>query len=653
MSLPPYSESSEAPPAYPNLLPEKFTIGNAKLPPLVRLDELVAHLRVLGAFRKLRTTVESANSDLDAASAWTVFLCRAVYRFEKWVLSMDVDIDDRGLPPLDVLMVWHSYMLNPLAYEEDGVRGLSQLKYLQRFPFKEAIKAIDAETLQLTVSEATRNLFEATTKEPFDMPVVTSPDDKVSIPCPCCDDNKKTFLWPWIDDTASGWAQRDFRARCPDCKQIFNHESYGVRKFCEDAVKWRNAQGFSGTRNTVFLAGTGYPSIRGKAPPFLQRILSHIPATATGAGFARAMKWKLTEVEKWMMQPFGRTIRTRPPRIAGILRRYSFPGPFSIELTAAVMRQGAFIEKMDSIRWTHPAHFRDDAGPLIRSVARYHAFLELMWHTPGSFLVPTLDIDLAWHTHQLKAEAYRAETKRILGVVLNHDDKVEENTLSNGFDATAEAWRRRYGVPYSICGCVASAETTVSRTMRLAAAVLTVASSHNERPDLITTDEEDADGTHPSEHNSILVNTPTASEKREARELKHLSMLEKQAKDVAKGRADVWTIMRERRRTRSEDGSTATRGKHSGSFFHPVPYWGVSPEPYGTFGFSGSACGAYGGAVAFTAGLDHNNTSSCAVGVGGAFCNAEARGDFAGCGASHGLCGTPHDSGIAAVSAFV
>ena len=43
------------------------------------------------------------------------------------------------------------------------------------------------------------------------------------------------------------------------------------------------------------------------------------------------------------------------------------------------------------------------------------SFLGLMADAPGSFSVPTLDIDLAWHTHQLRANYYHTECKRVVG----------------------------------------------------------------------------------------------------------------------------------------------------------------------------------------------------------------------------------------------
>ena len=43
------------------------------------------------------------------------------------------------------------------------------------------------------------------------------------------------------------------------------------------------------------------------------------------------------------------------------------------------------------------------------------SFLGLMADAPGSFFVPTLDIDLAWHTHQLRANYYHTNCKVAVG----------------------------------------------------------------------------------------------------------------------------------------------------------------------------------------------------------------------------------------------
>lgn len=103
--------NEELPPPYPTSLPGKFPIGKQKTAPLVNVSDLENHLRLLGAFDLLQTTVRNANP-ADPDDAWVVYLARAVYRFEKWILANPNDRSGSdSLPPLDVLMVWHSYCL--------------------------------------------------------------------------------------------------------------------------------------------------------------------------------------------------------------------------------------------------------------------------------------------------------------------------------------------------------------------------------------------------------------------------------------------------------------------------------------------------------------------------------------------------------------
>jgi hypothetical protein len=99
-----------------------------------------------------------------------------------------------------------------------------------------------------------------------------------------------------------------------------------------------------------------------------------------------------------------------------------------------VLRQGSFVRKMAELGWTEPAFLSDGDGAIIleHCVTRYHAyahtpansrihshhsisFLNLMTGSPASFFVPTLDIDLAWHTHQLMGAIYQRDCKAVVG----------------------------------------------------------------------------------------------------------------------------------------------------------------------------------------------------------------------------------------------
>lgn len=55
-----------------------------------------------------------------------------------------------------------------------------------------------------------------------------------------------------------------------------------------------------------------------------------------------------------------------------------------------------------------------------RDAELYRCFLKLCVLYPGRALVPTRDIDHAWHTHMLDTAKYRADCERVFGRPLDH-----------------------------------------------------------------------------------------------------------------------------------------------------------------------------------------------------------------------------------------
>lgn len=65
-----------------------------------------------------------------------------------------------------------------------------------------------------------------------------------------------------------------------------------------------------------------------------------------------------------------------------------------------------------------------DTRYLEGSLARYRMFLHLMRRTRGTglFCVPTYDVDLMWHAHQLCPFAYAQDCQGVMGKLVDHDD---------------------------------------------------------------------------------------------------------------------------------------------------------------------------------------------------------------------------------------
>lgn len=96
------------------------------------------------------------------------------------------------------------------------------------------------------------------------------------------------------------------------------------------------------------------------------------------------------------------------------------------------------------------------------AVARYKGFLHQIKRNKErsikSFTVPTYDVDLIWHTHQLHPSSYCKDLVSIMGMVLEHDDTDSDRTkgmkLDTGFSGTTKVWEERYGLRYWRAGAM-------------------------------------------------------------------------------------------------------------------------------------------------------------------------------------------------------
>lgn len=88
-----------------------------------------------------------------------------------------------------------------------------------------------------------------------------------------------------------------------------------------------------------------------------------------------------------------------------------------------------------------------------RLIAKYQRFIDIMAYYPSQMAVPTLDVDLAWHTHQLSPQPYYAFTTTQTSKFIDHDDKVSEEKLNAAFEWTSKTYQERYNDVYSECTC--------------------------------------------------------------------------------------------------------------------------------------------------------------------------------------------------------
>ncbi|CAA3015352.1 Hypothetical predicted protein [Olea europaea subsp. europaea] len=119
------------------------------------------------------------------------------------------------------------------------------------------------------------------------------------------------------------------------------------------------------------------------------------------------------------------------------------------DLVLAVKRQSPFFYQVSM------PHMKNDRY-LEGAVARYKGFLHIIRRNKErfikSFSVPTYDIDLIWHTHQLHPASYCKDLIEIMGKVLEHDDTDSDRSkgqkLDTGFSGTTKQWEGMYGSRY-------------------------------------------------------------------------------------------------------------------------------------------------------------------------------------------------------------
>ncbi|KAJ7908144.1 hypothetical protein B0H13DRAFT_2662147 [Mycena leptocephala] len=439
--------------------PKEFKLGLHRTKPFVTTAQIKDHLALLTAFANLRSKVETMPAEqfpfLPSAPdrRWAWFVGLAVERFEIWCKALRPSHTEKGLamPPLDVLMVWHAYMLNSGWYSEDGNR-INALKGLQAggIAFGAALGRGLGERLTRAPSLDRANFWTQMTGTPFDL--LDAPTRMVNreISCPkCCN----AVATPYTTNTGSGYLEPNFAMKCTTCFFAITRETLAVRKLANDLAKSDIIDA------SDVLAGTLYTDTNLMDLRLARRIKTKIlaaqslkpPNTSTCKEYAdfllKGTNYKLETLRSMVtanMDYSGRRL------IGRIMSAYVDDKIFSVELVGAVLRQGSFVAKMHGLGWRIFDATENDIV-LEYAIARYHSFLNLMCFYPKSFLVPTLDIDLAWHTHQLLTKLYHSDTARYMYRYIDHNDKVEESLLTNSFDETRQKWRKEYGVDYTHC----------------------------------------------------------------------------------------------------------------------------------------------------------------------------------------------------------
>lgn len=589
---------------------------------------------------------------------------------------------------IDVLMVWHSHMLNPRSFLENCIRYGKMSLWATGFPWPLINECLDDKTLGYDAGESARNEFESRTGLSWDN--LQDPPRK-DIKCPNCG-KLVHVLWtagcigyqsttPF--ENFYGFADKSFNATCSKCRYIITHDKLRVAKFRRDVQRLLERDSpmpgtFYNLHGVPEEAGKAWLNLRSFFPNWLLQAVGKDMLMVTHPLISRCeniadvrdeleSKIKILAI---LCQKAGKPSRRRlslEEKVAFRRMMSSYwdnTSAFSLDLVGAVIRQGTFVLKMDNIDWLH---FPTVLKTMTRLIKKYKIFFDIMVSHPQRMAVPTLDVDLTWHTHQLSPSRYfqysvlhsnLASATRD-HVFIDHDDKVGEDKLSDGFEWTSKMYKKMTGGEiYSECTCwyceairAPDLRSGIFVSSATARARETAAALHD-REDISADPEKNP---HISAHNAVRPTTAT-SHYSVTRRLKAIQLQNNYER--ARRRAE------KRERRNSKNGTTTSKknkddnGAPSAAAFpliwgDPVyvpfyaPYMsdpGVHSDAYAgnpvcmnlaPGGYGNCAAGTCGGAVA-AGSCGGISGGTCAGGSVGSSCGGGGGG---GCGGGGGGCG--------------
>ncbi|RPB04365.1 hypothetical protein L873DRAFT_1833068 [Choiromyces venosus 120613-1] len=497
------AETKKDTPAIPD--PQVFTITTLQpaASGLPTVSQCAVHLELLEAFTRLRNRVykEEAFSELFGEDPekklwWRAVVEVAVGRFGIWweTVNEELKVREEGeagmldkssgmkvlprdlLPPLDVLMVWHSYMLNPRKYNEDCIWfGMGATMDIA-FPYEYVHEAIDDDKWDYKLSGHATRYWEKISSQAPDIleEILWKLPPKKTIKCPACAKEMEVFMCEIKPENRKrGWISEEFAVDCEGCGMDITMESLCAEKFRKDIKSLiEDGEDFRLRITSLDLQGATYLH----------------PSSPTSFDVLNSLNALIRTTF-----PEPPTLQSHPT-IASIIAPLSThpvtpllqscyaetPTPYSLNLTLAVLRQGSFVDKMHQQLWIRSPSLMgrlpldsiplvrarpetrsvvlinppDTSGFLQRAVSRYKSYFSLFKLHPGKILVPTIDVDLVWHSAMLTPVAYRAYCKHVAGRFIDHNDKLSEDTLDDGFEYTAAAFEEiTGGEEYGRCLC--------------------------------------------------------------------------------------------------------------------------------------------------------------------------------------------------------
>ncbi|CCX04329.1 Similar to hypothetical protein ANI_1_1748144 [Aspergillus niger CBS 513.88]; acc. no. XP_001397795 [Pyronema omphalodes CBS 100304] len=396
-------------------------------------------------------------TDKDKEELWKLVLELAVVRYEAWWKAVGREVEkvvweerrgaeeegegwkgtrtgapekvvremrEEWVPPIDVLLVWHTALLSPRSYYDDSLAlGIPSILSLS-FPWVHLHRFLSLTDLSYTLPASSSSFFTLSTSQDPSLiqhllttSLGTPRLPQLDITCPKCD----------ADHTICISAYSTLQLRCI-CTFTITQPSLAAARLRSDIAA---------------LLDDG-PGVRGTfSPPF-----------STGEAVNKELKAYYLGPPALLTHPTIADLLTPLPNPEAIEKFYLSTPPHSsssISLSSAVIRQGVFIDKMHHFLWLRSPSL---SGTVERATGKYRRFFELFLKFPGETMVPSLDTDLVWHTHLLSPTRYYYWATQRCDRWVGHDDDMGATATDAGWELTLKKWGEQWPEEeYGGCFC--------------------------------------------------------------------------------------------------------------------------------------------------------------------------------------------------------
>ncbi|CAO3596687.1 unnamed protein product [Absidia cylindrospora] len=440
--------------------PTSFDPIQSLLPSIGQVVTIEKCLYYLSLVERISNLREHFAEHLDALHA------RAEMRYEYWVDGCKKAIPGPVVaPPIDVAYIMHAHLVSPFRYYEDCIRlNLPMLP----MPFKQLVSCpfVPNSYTDPFVSQHIQQ----------DQPT----EESVRFWGKCAPSTEPYLLT--LDDILGDITLKSPCQHCGSCLSISGSD-YGYWRFhpttfikcwsC-NAEKNMHHMAMAHLMNDIgndknYVRGTMISSVGELKQASLQKNLDTIDAKTYFEGYSEGQhrpprqlfspgfkkgvpkqflamcrdKHRPTTSSMSQVEALLLANNTTEKKNMGALMRsirwtYSDtnPSPFSLDLLQAVERQHVVGARMLNVNWTLP-------DSLVRGLRNYKDFLLLMKNDPSLIGVPTLEIDVSWHTHQCHPVDYRRFTLQYIDRVINHDDTIPQYKLDIYSGHTRMAWSKK------------------------------------------------------------------------------------------------------------------------------------------------------------------------------------------------------------------